>query len=174
MLLRLISLVSLFSAMILCCSPKKSKDKSNPMPNQGTSTDDQTEPMIGCVQGFSIKLNATPGWGTGDYKFLISYGSESTTCTGKLPLSECGTPSLSCTNQNIQISESGCALPANAHAWASIRSDNTYEDVSVEVFKNTLSIGKSSFKFAYQEVSAAGGMTCKQSPEQAMQLTVPQ
>jgi hypothetical protein len=75
---------------------------------------------IGCVDGFAVEFTPNAGWPAGDYEFALVLDGDTTTCTGALPLPACGTSALTCTpaSDRIMISESGCALAADAHGFA--------------------------------------------------------
>ena len=85
---------------------------------------------MGCIDGLTIELKAE-SWPAGAYGFRVRLDDETITCTGALPLPECGSPALSCDGPGVTITESGCALPPDQHAFGEIVIDAHPDEVEV-------------------------------------------
>jgi hypothetical protein len=98
------------------CAPRE------PAPTQPTP--DATTPQractqIGCVDGLRVITQKTASWQPGTYEFAFDIDGTDVSCRGSLPLPACDQgPGLKCdVTEKVQITESGCALPADQHGF---------------------------------------------------------
>jgi hypothetical protein len=80
-----------------------------------------------------LSVSPREGWPAGEYRFVVRTDGDVTTCVGRLPLPACETRGLKCDSDKLQIGESGCALPAEAHAFSDIQFKGFPRDISLEV-----------------------------------------
>lgn len=111
--------------LVLACGGATTSDlpsSSSTPPPAAPPPGDQGCTTIGCSDGFHLRIAAPNGWKPGAYVFTVVSDGAEQVCEGGLPLQPCGTPSIVCKGQGAapQITESGCALPANAHGFGDI------------------------------------------------------
>jgi hypothetical protein len=91
---------------------------------------------IGCIDGLSLTVPPDYHWGTGDYVFSFTLDGRAVTCTGALPLKECGEASMSCDGDDVMITESGCALLPEAHGFGNVYIASSPTKIQVKVTRN--------------------------------------
>ncbi len=106
------------------CSPTDRGRASPPQPPPGPAPVACTE--IGCENGLEIQF-VRSAWPDGEYRIQVDVDGAMTSCTGTLPLKPCDAgASFACTGApGVQLSESGCALPAQSHALSGLSLDTT-------------------------------------------------
>jgi hypothetical protein len=71
-------------------------------------------------------------------------------CEGSVPLKNCGEPNITCSKPDIvQIMESGCALPKDAHGFGDIFLMTAPKDVKVEIARDGKSLLSEHFTPTY-------------------------
>jgi len=75
---------------------------------------------IGCNDGYQIEVTPHDAWPAGDYRYTLELDGRTVTCSGSLPLQPCGTPSMTCDDEGVSITESGCALGPAQHAFGGV------------------------------------------------------
>jgi len=88
--------------------------------------------MMWCQEGYMLSLNA-PSWPQGYYNFKIIADENVYSCEGNLPLRECGMPSVVCNDKAVQVSESGCAMPADTHSFHAVMLTQIPDNIVVSV-----------------------------------------
>lgn len=125
---------------------------------------------IGCADGLMVGVTSDARWPAGEYRFVIDVEGTTTTCTGALPLPECGTQAITCDREGVvRISESGCALPADQHAFGDLYFEETLPSVRVEILHEERSVAMGSFTPTYQTLQPNGpgcGPTCRNASVQ--------
>jgi hypothetical protein len=113
--------VLVLAAFASACAPRE------PAPNQPTP--DATTPapqhactQIGCVDGLRVMMHKAASWQSGAYELAFDIDGTKVSCKGALPLPACDEgPGLKCdVPERVQITESGCALPADQHGFGDI------------------------------------------------------
>src|SRR5690606_6653103 len=107
-------------------------------------------------------------WPAGDYRFVVDVEGTTTTCSGRLPLPPCETPAITCDREGVvQITESGCALPAEQHAFGDLRFfQGAPTSVRVEIYHQDRAVAQQSFTPTYRTVQP-NGPGCEPICEQA-------
>lgn len=96
---------------------------------------------IGCIDGIVLRGDEGRDWKTGNYIFSFILDGRQVQCHGELPLKPCEEGlSLSCNKKGIQITESGCALPASQHAFGDIIIAGDPRKVMVRITHNNQTI----------------------------------
>lgn len=85
-----------------------------------------------CVEGYTLQLNAEH-WPAGQYAFKIIADDQVFNCEGSLPFNGCGAPAVTCSAEGIMIGESGCALPADTHGFASLQMTEIPDHIAVTI-----------------------------------------
>lgn len=85
-----------------------------------------------CMEGYTLQLNANQ-WPQGYYNFKIIADENVYSCEGQLPLPTCGVPAITCNDKAVQIGESGCALPADAHSFHALMLSKIPDNIVVSV-----------------------------------------
>lgn len=111
---------------------------------------------IGCADGLVVQVTPTAAWPAGEYRFTIEADGATTTCTGSLPLPECGTPAIRCDATGVTIGESGCALAPAEHAFSDIMFTANPASVTIEVDLDEQRVGSQSWSPSYQQVQPNG------------------
>lgn len=112
---------------------------------------------IGCADGLSVQVTPAAPWPPGSYRFLFEVDGEALTCTGALPLPECGTPAITCDREGIvMITESGCALPPSQHGFGDVHFPGGPETVTVEVQRDGRALARQTFTPTYHTVQPNG------------------
>jgi hypothetical protein len=92
---------------------------------------------MGCSNGLVLSGGESFDWQPGFYDVRIFADGRTMTCRGKLPLDACAdAPTFGCNSPNVEIVESGCALPENKHAIQSVIIKGTPRKVIVSVRRN--------------------------------------
>jgi hypothetical protein len=101
-----------------------------PLGNAGASPRACTQ--MWCQEGYMLNLEAQ-SWPQGYYNFKIIADENVYSCEGNLPLRAGGMPSIVCNDKGVQIGESGCALPADAHSFYAVTLSRIPENIVVSV-----------------------------------------
>jgi hypothetical protein len=126
--------------------------------------------QIGCMDGLTlttpIQYAGQNIWKPGHYRFDFVINGQKEHCTGVLPLKPCDYPSLTCTSSAIMITESGCALPAEAQGFGDISLPVDTETLSLTITRDGHIISEGSWKPAYK-ISQPNGPQCEPICKQA-------
>jgi hypothetical protein len=120
------------AAACLSCADEERRPQSNPVTPPLACT------LIGCEDGLKIELRPESGWPAGEYRFRIQTNEVEVNCRGTLPLRSCISSDpgaqVSCDVEGVvQIVESGCALPADAHSFPGIWFDPRLRPTTVDI-----------------------------------------
>ncbi len=123
---------------------------------------------IGCSDGLTVVVPSDAEWPAGDYRFVVDVEGTTTTCSGSLPLPPCETRAITCDREGVvQITESGCALSAEQHAFGELHFlQGTPSSVRVEIYHQDRAVAQQSFTPTYQTVQPNGpgcGPICEQA-----------
>jgi hypothetical protein len=111
---------------------------------------------IGCIDGLRVSLTPTDRWPAGNYVFQIDTDAGSATCRGSLPLPPCGTAGLQCTGVPVQIGESGCALPPDAHGFSDMTFSSAPKRLKVRITRDEQPLVEREIQPVYQRVQPNG------------------
>lgn len=125
---------------------------------------------IGCSDGLRVELApATGSWAPGSYVFAIVTPTGTTTCEGALPLPACETGrAFRCAGPPVLITESGCALPAEAHGFSTLELAAGPPAVTITISKDGVELVRRELAPSYQTTSPNGPgcePTCRQASE---------
>lgn len=119
----------------------------------GGEGDGTSEPTacteIGCTDGLVIAVTPMSSWPHGAYRFTIDADGTTITCTGALPLPDCGTPAMTCDAGGVGIGESGCALPDGEHAFSDIVFASSPKAVTLTVTRDDQPLATQSWTPTY-------------------------
>lgn len=85
-----------------------------------------------CLEGYTLNLKAAQ-WPAGQYTIKIIADDTVHQCQGVLPFNGCGQPAMTCSDTQIVIGESGCALPAETHHFNAIQLKQIPQNISVTI-----------------------------------------
>ena len=107
-------LIAVVLAFLCACKPASQPEAPPP---QRACTE------IGCMNGLNVRVEKPTPWPAGDYEFVFDLDGTAVTCKGALPLPPCErSPALVCDPAGrVQVTESGCALPAEQHGWGDVQ-----------------------------------------------------
>jgi hypothetical protein len=111
---------------------------------------------IGCQDGLLVRVTPTSAWPSGEYTFTIEADSGTTVCTGSLPLPACETRAISCDGNDVQVTESGCALEPSQHAFGDLMFTSAPASLTVTVTRDGQQVGSRSWTPEYQTVQPNG------------------
>lgn len=114
---------------------------------------------LGCSSGFSLSTQPRAAWPHGAYRFVIDVDGKVTTCSGSLPLPPCDRRGLQCDADDVRIGESGCALPADSHAFSDILFTGYPRSVGIDAFLNDRLVARVSYQPTYK-LSQPNGPRC--------------
>lgn len=114
-----------------------------------------------CQEGTTLMLNGG-AWKAGDYTFTVTADDKTVTCKGSLPFKTCD-GSVTCDGEGVTIGESGCAMPADTHAFHAVMLPQSPAHLAVTVSRAD---GKS---FSYDsdvnaQCSFPNGEECDSTP----------
>ncbi len=138
------------------------------LPFASTLGDSVKCPQIACASGLTLDAPENYRWLPGDYRFEMQIDGTPAQCKGKLPLKNCGLPSIVCTAARVNVSESGCALAPVSHGWGPIYFDSNPKELQITVFRNDHIIGEFKKKIKYQSntpLDPKCGAVCLQANE---------
>ncbi len=121
---------------------------------------------IGCVDGLVLNVAPDYHWAPGDYVFAFKIDGQPQTCRGSLPLKPCGEPSVICDGSGVMITESGCALPPDAHGFGTITLANGPAQVDVTITHNGQTLVQKTITPTYK-TSRPNGPQCEPQCRQA-------
>ncbi len=121
---------------------------------------------IGCQDGLVIGFRPDAGWPAGDYRFEVRTDRYEVSCRGSLPLPSCVEPGAAAEQRNVscnvegvvQVAESGCALPAEAHGFPELLFDPKHRPARVElrVTRDGQLVGEKNFAPQFQRLQPNG------------------
>ena len=111
---------------------------------------------IGCQDGLLIRVTPTSGWPAGQYVITTQVDDATIVCTGTLPLPACGTPGLTCDGEGVQVTESGCALGPEEHAFGDVMLATQPESVSLTIERDGTQVADGSWTPDYETVQPNG------------------
>lgn len=85
-----------------------------------------------CAEGYTLRLEGQD-WPAGRYTFNIIADNTVYSCQGVLPFNGCGKPAITCSDDGVQIGESGCALPSAEHKFDSIMLPKIPDNISLSI-----------------------------------------
>ncbi len=96
---------------------------------------------IGCINGVNFTVDPGYDWKSGLYQIEAALGFKKVSCYGTLPLHSCEEgPTFKCDDPAVQIQESGCALPQDAHGIGGIHINGDPARVIVRIARNNKTI----------------------------------
>lgn len=169
--------IFLLLASAACTGSTQSAPDTEPTvtadPSTPSTTDTATAPpdanppqkictMIGCESGLVVDLPGakagTNPFTKGTYTIEVASAGSVTKCEVKLPLAACDKgPSVKCTGDvKVQVTESGCALPADAHSLGPLRFPDAPAELEILVKKDKKLIGEGKLKPTYKTAQPNG------------------
>lgn len=112
---------------------------------------------MGCANGLTLAADPSFDWEPGFYDFKFFVDGKTMSCRGKLPLDRCeDAPTFGCDSRNVEIVESGCALPINKHAIAAIHIKGMPRKVIVTAKRNDKPFLTRTISPKYEQVQPNG------------------
>lgn len=121
---------------------------------------------IGCLDGLTISTSLDYVWKPGKYNFDFLIDGRAVKCTGALPLKPCETHSITCSEEGVMITESGCALPADAQGFGDIMLGSGPRTIKLTITRDGESIAAGNWAPKYQTSQPNGpacGPVCRQA-----------
>lgn len=146
----------LWLATAICVANLGCAAKSSVPGDDETTTPPDGCTEIGCQDGLIVRVTPMEAWPHGEYRFDIEVDGEAISCTGSLPLPECGTSGHTCDGTGLVLTESGCALDPSQHAFGDIMFSSTPSSVSIDVELDEQAVGSGSWTPEYQTVQPNG------------------
>lgn len=122
--------------------------------------------QIGCVDGITISISPDYQWKPGIYAFNFTIDGKSIKCKGTLPLASCEGHNLTCDGEGVLITESGCALPPDAHGFGDIMLESSGSSLALNISRDGQSIAHGNWRVQYntsQPNGAGCGPICRQA-----------
>lgn len=114
---------------------------------------------IGCLSGLVISISTNYSWQPGNYEFDFLIDGRTLKCSGTLPLESCERRSVTCSEDGIIITESGCALASEGHAFGDIMLSSEPRYISVKISRNGQEIASAGWTPNYQ-IFRPNGPSC--------------
>ena len=129
--------------------------------------------QMGCVNGLTVQVPPEYHWQAGSYQFLFALDRKEVRCSGTLPFASCNRHITCSPSNQVQITESGCALPASAHGFSDMVFSNAPLKLSLRIERNGTLLTQSDFSPIYQ-TARPNGAECEPVCRQAhVLLTLP-
>lgn len=127
----------------------------------GVFAQDRPCPMMACLDGLVLRVPPEHRWEPGRYDFFFKIDGRTVTCEGALPFKGCddSNQSLRCDGEGVMITQSGCALPQEAHAYGDIMFPEAPGKVDVRILHNGEILINRTFSSTY-ETSLPNGTGC--------------
>lgn len=120
---------------------------------------------IGCINGVTFSTAPDYDWKNGQYDIRVALDYKTVVCRGELPLHPCDQgPTFTCDDPSVQIGESGCALPENAHGISGIHIADDPKKIMIGIMRNYRTIITRTVVPQYQTVMPNGpgcGPVCR-------------
>lgn len=114
---------------------------------------------MGCYDGYHIGVEPHERWPAGDYRYVLELDGRTVTCTGSLPLKRCNRPSMTCDGEGVSITESGCALDQDEHAFGGVYIDELPQKVHLRIEHDSVALVDQALTVDYT-VSQPNGPDC--------------
>lgn len=112
---------------------------------------------MGCDSDITLRAPEGFDWEPGLYTFNFFVDGKTMSCRGKLPLDDCeDAPTFGCDSPNVEIVESGCALPMNKHAIGAVVIKGTPRRVVVSAKRNSQPFLTRTLSPRYEDVRPNG------------------
>ncbi len=120
------------------------------------------------MNGLNVQVQKPTPWAPGDYEFLFDLDGTAVTCKGALPLPACEqSPALVCDPAGrVQVTESGCALPAAQHGWGDVHIEGEPAHVKMTIQQGGAVLHTGEFDPVYRTLQPNGPScepTCRQA-----------
>lgn len=122
--------------------------------------------QMGCVDGLTVSIAPDYQWKPGNYAFDFTIDGKLLKCKGALPLKSCDAHNITCDGDGVMITESGCALPADAHGFGDIMLGSGPSSVALTISRDGKPIGQGDWNVKYQTAAPNGpecGPVCHQA-----------
>lgn len=128
-------------------------------------SDSQACPAIACVNGLMLDFTLTE---PGQYAVTLTSELGVVTCSAKLPLPACDEPQAPCSDPDVILTASGCALPAAQHSLGGLHLTQAYpKELKLEVERDGTKVGTATLTPSYVDVPPPGGEGCGPGCKQA-------